>query len=250
MIASYFDIWLTPCIVSIDMSDPQIETPTERRFCLCLPGQLKWGTRAAVLNEARWPIGSVVTVKFLEGDLKLRQRVREVAKKWLKITSNIEFVFVDAGPAEIRIAFQQGNGSWSYLGRACQEVADEEPTMNFGWLAPESSDLEVQRVVLHEFGHALGLIHEHQNPKGGIRWRHDVVRAELSGFPNYWSDEIIEVNMFAQSAMSDVTATQIDPKSIMMYMIPGTWTEDGFSADQNDDLSPQDIELVRSIYGQ
>ena len=49
--------------------------------------------------------------------------------------------------------------------------------MNYGWLTPESAQDEVRRVVLHEFGHALGLIHEHQNPKGGgIEWNRDAVQ--------------------------------------------------------------------------
>jgi len=38
-------------------------------------------------------------------------------------------------------------------------------TMNFGWLTPDTEDSEYQRVVLHEFGHALGLLHEHQHPR-------------------------------------------------------------------------------------
>jgi len=34
--------------------------------------------------------------------------------------------------------------------------------------------------VLHEFGHALGLIHEHQSPfKGGFEWNKDEVRGSL-----------------------------------------------------------------------
>ena len=36
--------------------------------------------------------------------------------------------------------------------------------MNYGWLEPDTSTREYQRVVRHEFGHALGMIHEHQNP--------------------------------------------------------------------------------------
>jgi serralysin len=46
----------------------------------------------------------------------------------------------------------------------CQQILDPKPTMNYGWMTPDSSDDEVHRVVAHEFGHALGLIHEHQNP--------------------------------------------------------------------------------------
>ena len=49
--------------------------------------------------------------------------------------------------------------------------------MNYGWLTPDSDDDELRRVVLHEFGHALGLIHEHQNPEGGIEWNEPAVKA-------------------------------------------------------------------------
>jgi len=42
--------------------------------------------------------------------------------------------------------------------------------MNYGWLRDDTQDEEYSRVVLHEFGHALGCIHEHQQPKFGRVW--------------------------------------------------------------------------------
>lgn len=42
--------------------------------------------------------------------------------------------------------------------------------MNYGWLYPDTPDQEYSRVVLHEFGHALGAIHEHQHPEAAIPW--------------------------------------------------------------------------------
>jgi len=44
------------------------------------------------------------------------------------------------------------------------------PTMNFGWLNEDSDEDEYSRVVLHEFGHSLSCIHEHQHPANGIPW--------------------------------------------------------------------------------
>jgi serralysin len=218
-----------------------------KRFCVCLTGKQVEGTKAALLNAARWPTGTQVTVKFLEGKSDLQRKVQAVVKKWTDST-NVQFVFQNSGDTDIRIAFRQGAGSWSYLGTQCRTIPQDKPTMNFGWLTSASGDIDIQSVVLHEFGHSLGLIHEHQNPVGGIQWNRDAVIRDLSGPPNNWSLQTVENNIFATDSMSDVTATAVDPKSIMMYMIPRSWTLDGFSSGQNDDLSQQDIAFIKTIY--
>jgi len=117
--------------------------------------------------------------------------------------------------------------------------------MNFGWLKPSSSDAEVQRVVLHEFGHALGLVHEHQLPAGGIQWNKPAVYADLE--PK-WSREKIEKNLFATIAPEEAAMTNLDPTSIMMYPIKKSWTTNGFSTGLNATLSPIDIALIRNMY--
>src|SRR5262249_35427714 len=157
--------------------------------------------------------------------------------------------FRNSGDTDIRIAFQQGNGSWSYIGTLCRQIRPQEkPTMNYGWLTPGSSDDEVRRVVLHEFGHALGLIHEHQNPKGGIHWNRDAVIRDLSGPPNNWDVATIENNMFHYYPEGDITGTNLDSTSIMMYPIPAAWTLDGFSTGLNSALSDVDKGLIRTVY--
>ncbi len=120
--------------------------------------------------------------------------------------------------------------------------------MNFGWLTTESTDAEVQRVVLHEFGHALGLIHEHQNPAQGIQWNRDAVMRDLSGPPNNWDLATIEHNMFEPYAADETNFTATDPASIMMYPIPASWTTDGFSVGLNSALSDTDKWFVNAEY--
>jgi hypothetical protein len=120
--------------------------------------------------------------------------------------------------------------------------------MNYGWIDADSPDDEVQRVVLHEFGHALGLIHEHQNPEGGIDWNEPAVIADLSKPPNSWTEEQIRHNVLDHYPRDAVTSTTVDRLSIMMYPIPAAWTNDGFSADLNSDLSEKDVEFIRTVY--
>ena len=120
--------------------------------------------------------------------------------------------------------------------------------MNFGWIDANSSEEDLRSVVLHEFGHALGLIHEHQNPIAGIHWNREAVIRELSGPPNNWSVEEIEFNVLKPASPDDVEATPKDVNSIMMYPIPKSWTTDDFSAGFNSDLSEEDKKFIRRQY--
>jgi hypothetical protein len=206
-------------------------------------------TRAALQKDAKWTSGDPITVAFLEGDEALRKRVRDVALRWVEAgMANLRLIFNDSPDADVRVAFQRGDGSWSTVGTTCRRVPKDRPTMNFGWIDAGSAQLELQSVVLHEFGHALGLIHEHQNPKAGFEWQRDVVIRDLSGPPNNWSEADIEFNVLQAAKSADVTATAMDEKSIMMYPIPATWTVDGRSTGFNSDLSEADKKFIRKQY--
>jgi hypothetical protein len=222
----------------------------ERYFCMVpTPAATEGKPKAALLNEFKWPAGTQVSIRFMQGDPTLRERVERVAQEWTgPQMANLGLKFVDDPDADIRIAFQRGNGSWSYLGTMCREIPVNRPTMNYGWLTPDSGDDELRRVVSHEFGHALGLIHEHQNPSQAISWNRAAVIADLSGPPNNWDLATIERNMFAHYDPDQLSTTPVDAKSIMMYPIPAAWTTDGFSAGFNAGLSDTDREFIRSAY--
>ena len=225
-------------------------TANPDHYCICIAQQKQdVNSRAALLNASRWNSGGIIRIRFLEGDESLQQRVRQTAERWAAPgMANVKFQFVDSGDTEVRIAFEQGNGSWSYLGTQCRNIPDSEPTMNYGWLTPDSGNDELNRVVMHEFGHALGLIHEHQNPEGGIEWNEPAVMKELSGPPNNWDEATIRHNVLDHYPKGDVIASPVDKDSIMMYPIPRAWTLDGFSADLNADVSKDDIEFIQTVY--
>ena len=62
----------------------------------------------------------------------------------------------------IRISFEPTAGNWSVLGNLAQNVPPENATMNLGWVLDSVDEQPHERgVILHEFGHALGLMHEH-----------------------------------------------------------------------------------------
>ena len=213
-----------------------------------LPASQAYSPKAAFLRAELWDPGETITVRFLGGSAALRARVRAAAEDWTQ-HANLSFSFVEADAADIRVAFMPGEGSWSYVGKACRRIDPTEPTMNFGWLDDASSDEEVRSVVLHEFGHAIGLVHEHQNPRDRIRWDREAVIRDLSGPPNNWDDATIEHNMFKAYREGETIASAADASSIMMYPIPASWTEGGyFSAGFNSRLSHDDRAMAREAY--
>ena len=124
----------------------------------------------------------------------------------------------------------------------------DQPTMNFGWLQDNTSATEYRRVVVHEFGHAIGCIHEHQSPTEQLKWDKAAVYAAFSGPPNNWSAQTIDRNMFEPHEAAETNFTKTDRDSIMMYPIKPNWTLDGFSAGLNSKLSATDRQFIHEQY--
>lgn len=195
-----------------------------------------------------WKPGRVLRARFLDGDSTVQEKVKAIAQGWTNF-ANITFVFGDDPDAEIRISFQLP-GSWSYIGADALLIAKDKPTMNFGWLTPITDDEEYSRVVLHEFGHALGMIHEHQNPAGKIPWNEQAVLDYYMGPPNYWTEAQVRSNIFQTYSRDYTKFTEFDMDSIMRYPIPREHVLDPAWAVewQNYQLSKLDKTFISECY--
>lgn len=113
----------------------------------------------------------------------------------------------------------------------------------------KNSEKEFNRIVLHEFGHALGFIHEHQNPEGNIKWNIPAVYKHYTSEPYYWKIEDINKNILEKYSSNQLNATKFDPYSIMVYAIPDNLAF-GISTPSNTTLSELDKTHVSKLYPQ
>lgn len=203
----------------------------------------------AFATPKRWNNGRKLKVRFLDGSVTQKKQVQKYAEVWTQF-ANIGFSFGNAANAEIRVSFRK-SGSWSALGTDClltNAFPKTEPTMNFGWLRDDTAETEWRRVVLHEFGHALSAIHEHQNPKAGIQWNLQEVYRTFSGPPNNWTKQQIDFNIVQKYSVDQLNASDFDPKSIMLYAFPAKLLVSGKATANNTDLSDNDKKFAGSMY--
>jgi serralysin len=200
---------------------------------------------AAAWMRMCWSVGYPLRITFLEGPQIVQEKVVFYAQQWLK-HANIAFNFSNDPDAEIRITFKEGF-SQSYIGINALYAPASDATMNL-WLTPSTSEEEYSRIVLHEFGHALGLIHEHQSPATGIKWDRQAVIQELTSPPYNCTRQEIERDYFERLAITQTQYTHFDPDSIMLYWIPARWTLNGFSTPWNTMLSATDKQFIGKLY--
>ena len=199
-----------------------------------------WTQRDTVTQETGTAL--ILSVRFLDGTAEERNLVRQIAPEWSK-HANVRFEFVEHDPSDIRIGFDPNDGHWSKLGEIANSYKNEK-TMNLALHG--SSEDGKRRVILHEFGHALGLHHEHQSPAFSIQWNEKAVIEDTKGWG--WSEETTRFNILDRLDEEHTNFTEFDPHSIMVYPIPNRWTIGNFETDYNAALSATDKQFIGKVY--
>lgn len=211
------------------------------------------------LGAKKWVNGTVLHFHFLDrtGTPAWRwaeaqkQVVRDAFAVWKGLGLGLSFVEVaDPSEAEIRMGCLQGDGSWSAVGTDTLRHSNLGRSMNFGW---DLTTLWGRATALHEIGHALGLSHEHQNPRAGIVWNEPKVYERFSAPPNSWDRTKIHHNIIRKLDLSEVQGSDWDPASIMEYPFPpglivSPQPYDVAGVGQNMVLSAQDKEWAKRWY--
>jgi hypothetical protein len=211
-----------------------------------------------------WDTSQPIKVCFFGGAPALRARIANVASAWSNQGGHVPLDFGNVNnpkscsPSEffhIRIGFAY-KGYWSLVGTDSAGLATQnEQSMNFALfdIIPPP-DPEFSRVVLHEFGHALGFQHEHQSYQApcASEFAWDAIYRHLQGPPNYWSSERIDHNLRPRDPSEGTAGPIFDRDSIMLYRFPKEFYKAGVDAEcytaDNDVISEEDANAIRSFY--
>jgi len=222
------------------------------------------GLEFLVSDVLRWPPGSTVRVAFLDGDDALHADVAAATEQTTD-TCNLTLDFgvdVSGGhrrwteadtthAAEIRVSFDL-SGYWSLVGTDSTDEMVGAPTHTAGGRPGQRSlnlgGFKTNRppdwrgTVRHEFLHAFGFKHAHQNLRGPceteFRWEDDEgyvptrnanwvfvadaagrrpgIYTYLAGEPNNWPKSKVDHNL-RTDVSDDTVAGPFDRESVMLY---------------------------------
>jgi hypothetical protein len=216
-------------------------------------------TRAVGFPSVSWTT-PIVTVAFNGGNPGVYALIEATAFEWTSNGGRLKFSFRlrdgsfrkwsdsnTSRAAEIRIGFftdAARDGYWSTVGTYARRVNAGEATMNFGDLGATLSQYYdgknhaewltsyAHTTILHEFGHAIGLNHEHFHPQCQPDLKLEEIVSYLTGPPNKWQREQAMYNMDATTYFATVSAKpaftpKIDQSSVMLYSFPDSFYKSG-----------------------
>lgn len=220
-------------------------------------------SKAAVYRiDVLWDNGQTIQVAFLNyHDNKYKKAIEDIARIYENY-ANIKFEFSESafahmesgtgGYAHIWIDHDQSKFPSSYVGRRFLSKKSSSSTMNLpltnqfsrikSFDDSDRSYRNFKRIVLHEFGHALGLKHEHQNPNAEICWNENEME-------KYCLENGINCrNYLPFENIASYRYSIYDRNSVMHYQINSEPTFCDYKSPFTYDLSTLDKRWINIMY--
>lgn len=184
--------------------------------------------RAVGMLSVYYKGGDNITVE-VHGPREFKNTVKQVLQDKVFPYVNLNFSFVDFG-GDWLIDDKWAAGGTTY------GSGTKNPTMHLS----NSS----QFLIIHEFGHALGLMHEMRNPRVDLTWIVSAIQQKYSkGNIDIYSQIINPLDI------EKVKALPFDKNSVMGYPLPGDTNEENVELKPAEEFTDLDKKWLEMTYG-
>jgi hypothetical protein len=192
-----------------------------------------------------WRTGQIITVALLNGTKEQEAAILAIAKEW-EAHGNIKFEAADAARAMVRISLGKADANYSLVGTDILQVKPSECTMQLDAALFGKKKDQFRKVVLHQFGHVLGMVHEFNPVDGGFQWDKPFIARTYNRAG--WSATDIQQNIYGLYTHRITNGWRFDRSSIMHLGIALRHMNGGVPILNNYDISDGDKDWVSSRY--
>lgn len=198
-----------------------------------------------------WKKGSTINVTFKDGTPEIKAEVEKYATEWTKY-ANLNFKFYSTSKdipkkesADIVITFNTQVNT-SAVGTDSRYSSKNGVSMNLGILDDEHINTR-RSIILHEFGHAIGLEHEHQHKDRTLEFDESKIIDTCKKRINF-TEEMCRMFVMATIKEDDAYFSKYDLLSIMHYTLHADFFKKPMDMRQNLSLSLTDKVEIAKMY--
>jgi hypothetical protein len=184
--------------------------------------------------------GDTVTIRVETNNTSMLAQVQKILQQYAFPFINLKFMFVGADVDKPNFRIILGASS-DFSGGVTIGIGTEFSITNIYAFNQGS--------ILHEFGHALGRFHEHQNPdpSNPLNFIADKVYAYYKDKMG-WDKTIVDSQILQRFPFDLVSTLPFDNKSIMNYDMPSDLNTDGISTHRGNEYSDGDKQWFAMMY--